>query len=597
MRIHYPEELIEDIRISNDILAVVGEYVRLEKKGKNYFGLCPFHNEKTPSFCVDPGKQLYYCFGCGKGGSVIQFIMETENFDYVEAIKFLAERVRIPLPEGDSEQERAIAGKKQDLLKINVEAARFFYEQLNNQRNFQAREYLNRRKVSKSIARKFGIGYSPEEWDILYRYLRKKGYDDDILLESGLILKGKSGRSCFDRFRGRIIFPIFDVRGNLIGFGGRVINDGSPKYMNSPETLVYNKRKNLFALNFAKNSREKRIIIVEGYMDVISLHQYGIINTVASLGTALTENQGRLLKKYAEEIVISYDADSAGQAAAMRGLDLLNNVGCNVKVLLIPNGKDPDDFVKQNGSDEFKKLVEKALSLVEYKIKALKKDIDTNTTDGKISFLNKAADLLSKIDNNMEREMYIKKMSKEYEISQESIYAEVLKRIKPAKGFKTVSRIDRNRLKNMRKKGNSEFEKVIECERILLCVLSINNSVYRVIKDRLNPEDFEDEKDREIAKEVFSRLENNRGIVPAELINLVGDGLSDIFARLIQGECNFDDDKKAVMDIIRRMEMYRLDKREKEILELLSTSQNHSDENIEKLKQELNLILLEKKNK
>jgi DNA primase len=367
--------------------------------------------------------------------------------------------------------------------------------------------------------------------------------------------------------------------------------------MNSPETLVYNKRKNLFALNFAKNSREKRIIIVEGYMDVISLHQYGIINTVASLGTALTENQGRLLKKYAEEIVISYDADSAGQAAAMRGLDLLNNVGCNVKVLLIPNGKDPDDFVKQNGSDEFKKLVEKALSLVEYKIKALKKDIDTNTTDGKISFLNKAADLLSKIDNNMEREMYIKKMSKEYEISQESIYAEVLKRIKPAKGFKTVSRIDRNRLKNMRKKGNSEFEKVIECERILLCVLSINNSVYRVIKDRLNPEDFEDEKDREIAKEVFSRLENNRGIVPAELINLVGDGLSDIFARLIQGECNFDDDKKAVMDIIRRMEMYRLDKREKEILELLSTSQNHSDENIEKLKQELNSILLEKKNK
>ena len=597
MRIHYPEELIEDIRISNDILAVVGEYVRLEKKGKNYFGLCPFHNEKTPSFCVDPGKQLYYCFGCGKGGSVIQFIMETENFDYVEAIKFLAERVRIPLPEGDSEQERAIAGKKQDLLKINVEAALFFYEQLNNQRNFQAREYLNRRKVSKSIARKFGIGYSPEEWDILYRYLRKKGYDDDILLESGLILKGKSGRSCFDRFRGRIIFPIFDVRGNLIGFGGRVINDGSPKYMNSPETLVYNKRKNLFALNFAKNSREKRIIIVEGYMDVISLHQYGIINTVASLGTALTENQGRLLKKYAEEIVISYDADSAGQAAAMRGLDLLNNVGCNVKVLLIPNGKDPDDFVKQNGSDEFKKLVEKALSLVEYKIKALKKDIDTNTTDGKISFLNKAADLLSKIDNNMEREMYIKKMSKEYEISQESIYAEVLKRIKPAKGFKTVSRIDRNRLKNMRKKGNSEFEKVIECERILLCVLSINNSVYRVIKDRLNPEDFEDEKDREIAKEVFSRLENNRGIVPAELINLVGDGLSDIFARLIQGECNFDDDKKAVMDIIRRMEMYRLDKREKEILELLSTSQNHSDENIEKLKQELNSILLEKKNK
>jgi DNA primase len=597
MHTHYPEELIEDIRISNDILAVVGEYVRLERKGKNYFGLCPFHNEKTPSFCVDPGKQLYYCFGCGKGGSVIQFIMETENFDYVEAIRFLAERARIPLPEGDSEQEKAIARKKQDLLKINVEAARFFYEQLNDQRNSQARKYLNRRKVSESIARKFGIGYSPEEWDILYRHLRKKGYDDEILLDSGLIIKGKNGGSCFDRFRARIVFPIFDIRGNLLGFGGRVINDGSPKYMNSPETLVYNKRKNLFALNFAKNSREKRIIIVEGYMDVISLHQYGIINTVASLGTALTEEQGRLLKKYAEEIVISYDADSAGQAATMRGLDLLNDVGCSVKVLVIPNGKDPDEFIKRNGPETFEKLLERALSLVEYKIKALKKDIDTNTTDGKISFLNKAADLLSKIDNNMEREMYVKKISKEYEISEESMYAEVLKRVKPAKGFKTVSKIDPNRLKNIRRKGSSEFEKVIECERILLCVLSIDNSVYRAIKDRLNPKDFEDEKNKEIAKEVFNRLENNRGIVPAELINLVGDGLSDIFARLIQGECNFDDNKKAVMDIIRRIEMHKLDKREKEILEILSTSQNQSDEDVEKLKLELKSILLEKKNK
>jgi len=597
MHKHYSEELIEDIRISNDILAVVGEYVRLERKGKNYFGLCPFHNEKTPSFCVDPGKQLYYCFGCGKGGSVIQFIMEAENFDYIEAVKFLAERARIPLPEGDSEEEKTIARKKQDLLKINIEAARFFYEQLMDLKNSQAREYLNRRKISPNIARKFGIGYSPEEWDILYRYLRKKGYDDDILLESGLVIKGKNNGSFFDRFRGRIIFPIFDVRGNLIGFGGRIINDGSPKYMNSPETLVYNKRKNLYALNFAKNSKEKRIIIVEGYMDVISLHQYGIINTVASLGTALTESQGKLLKKYAEEIIISYDADSAGQAATMRGLDLLNDIGCNVKVLIIPNGKDPDEFIKKNGPEAFKKLLEESLSLVEYKIRILKKDIDTNTTDGKISFLNKAAELLSKVDNNMEREMYIKKISKEYEISEESIYAEVLKRVKPAKGFRTVSNIEANKLKNVRKKGNSEFEKVIECERILLSVLSIDNSVYRVVKDRLNPEDFEDEKDKEIAKEVFSRLENNRGIVPAELINLVGDGLSDIFARLIQGECNFDDNNKAVMDIIRRMEMYRLDKREKEILELLSTSQNHSQEDVEKLKLELKSILLKKKSK
>lgn len=457
---------------------------------------------------------------------------------------------------------------------------------------------MTKRKVSGSIARKFGLGYSPEEWDALYNHLRKKGYDDEILLDSGLILKGKNG-GYYDRFRGRIIFPIFDLRGNVIGFGGRVLDNSTPKYMNSPETLVYNKRKNLYGLNFAKNSGQKRIIVVEGYMDVISLFQFGIINTVASLGTALTESQGRILKKYAEEIIISYDADTAGMAATMRGLDLLNDIGCNVKVLIIPEGKDPDEFVKKNGPEAFNKLVENALSLVEYKIKALKSTIDTNTTEGKINFLNKAADLLSKIDNNMEREMYIKKISKEYDISQESIYAEILKRIKPKTVYKPLTRTltaknDNNRLKIEKNGKKSSYDKIIECERMLLCLLSIDNSLYKVVKDKIIVDEFKDEQNKEIAKIVFKRFEEKKGIVPAELINLAGEETSGVFARLIQGECNFDDNIKAVMDIIKKMELYRLEDRQKEILQQLSSG-NLSTEDSEKLKLELKEVLLKMK--
>ncbi|HOM02816.1 MAG TPA: DNA primase [Acetivibrio sp.] len=595
---HYSEELIEEIRINNDILSVVGEYVKLERKGRNYFGLCPFHSEKTPSFSVDPSKQLYYCFGCGKGGSVIQFVMEAENLDYIEAIKLLAERARIQLPEGDNEEERIIARKKQELLKINIEAARFFYEQLNEKKNSAPREYLNKRKVSGNIARKFGLGYSLEEWDSLYNHLKKKGYSDEILLDSGLVLKGKNG-GFYDRFRGRVIFPIFDLRGNVIGFGGRVLDNSTPKYMNSPETLVYNKRKNLYALNFAKNSGEKRIIVVEGYMDVISLFQFGIINTVASLGTALTENQGRILKKYAEEIIISYDADTAGMAATMRGLDLLNDIGCNVKVLTIPYGKDPDEFVKKNGPEAFNKLVENALSLIEYKIKALKSTIDTNTTEGKINFLNRAADLLSKVSNNMEREMYIKKISKEYDISQESIYAEVLKRIKPKTAFKPLAKpltakADNNRLKFDKSNEKSSSDSIVDCERMLLSLLSIDNSLYKVVKDKIIIDEFKSEENKEIAKIIFKRFEDRKGIVPAELINLAGEESSGVFARLIQGECNFDDNIKAVMDIIKKMELYRLKDRQREILQLISSG-NLSNEETEKLKLELKTVLLKMK--
>lgn len=594
MQRFYPDELIEEIRISNDIISVVGEYIQLKRKGKGFFGLCPFHSEKTPSFHVDPVKQLYYCFGCGNGGSVIQFVMGVENLDYIEAVKFLADKAGILLPEGEDEKYKEIARKKKQILKINVEAARFFYEQIEDEKNSFAREYLASRGIKRRTVRKFGIGYSLKDWDALYKHLKAKGYDDDILLESGLVLKNKSG-GYYDRFRGRIIFPIFDLRGNVLGFGGRVLDNSEPKYMNSPETMVYNKRKHLYGLNFAKNSSHKRIIVVEGYMDVISLFQFGIINTVASLGTALTESQGRLLKKYTEEIIISFDADTAGKAATIRGLDILDSIGCNVKVLEMPEGEDPDEFVKKYGADAFNSLINKSLSLVEYKIKALKSEIDTNNTEGKIIFLNKTADVLSKLDNDIEREMYIKKIAKEYEISQESIYAEVLKRIKPKKGFKAVVTNINTKSRFEKDKGKDEYQRAIKNERILLSLISIDNSLFNLVKDKISPESFEDEDNRRIAKAVFERLNSNKGLVPAELINLADNKNSNIFTRLLQEECNFEDNKKAILDIIKKMELFKLTKREREILNVISNSKDKTAEEVRNMKLELQQILYKKK--
>jgi len=593
MYMKYPEELIEEIRISNDILDVVGEYVKLEKKGKNYFGLCPFHREKTASFSVDNTKQFYYCFGCGRGGSVIQFVMEAENLDYIEAVKFLAERARITLPEGDSEEEKKRAVKIQEIIKINTDAARFYYEQLNDTKNSVARLYLEKRKVNEGVVKKFGLGYSSNEWDLLYKYLKSKNYSDENIKDSGLVLARKSGNGYFDRFRGRLMFPIFDLRGNVIGFGGRVLDDSLPKYMNSPETIVYNKRRNLYALNFAKNSAEKKIIVVEGYMDVISLCQFGIINTVASLGTALTESQGRILKKYAEEIIISYDADTAGQAATMRGLNLLDDIGCNVKVLLIPKGKDPDEYIKSHGAEAFRKLVNDALSLVEYKIKVLKSQIDTTSVEGKISFLNKAADILSKIDNSVEQEMYIKKISKDYDISQESMFAEVIKKIKPKGNYKPTVKVEHPKVKKFKNKNQSDENNLVHYERIILSLLSIDNSLYGKIEDKIDLELFSLEENRKAAETIFTKIKDNKGIVPAELLNLVSNDSAKIFARLIQGECNFEDNLRAILDIIKKIEGIKLDKRQKEILSMISSSENKED--ADRLKEELKSILIQKK--
>jgi len=344
MSAYYPEELLEEIRLNNDIVDVVSEYVKLEKRGKYYFGICPFHREKTASFTVTPSRQIFNCFGCGRGGNVFHFIMGIENLDFLDSVKFLADRARIELPEysGGHGDDKAQLRKK--LLEINKVAARFFYNSLYSPAGEAGREYLGRRNIDETAIMKFGLGFSDFTGRSLLDYLKSRGFKEEEIQQSGLVIKGREG--LYDRFRGRIMFPIFDVIGNVIGFGGRVIGDSAkPKYMNSPETVIYNKRKNLYGLNFAKDAPDRRAVVVEGYLDVITLNRRGIIGSVASLGTSLTENQGRLLKKYFDKVIISYDADAAGMRATMKGLDLLDSVGCDVSVLRIPGGMDPDEFI------------------------------------------------------------------------------------------------------------------------------------------------------------------------------------------------------------------------------------------------------------
>jgi DNA primase len=590
-----PEELIEEVRISNDIVDVISEYVKLEKKGKDHFGLCPFHKEKTPSFSVAAAKQIYYCFGCGKGGNVIHFIMNAENLDYIESVRLLADRAKIQLPEGESEEEKEAAQQKQEIIRINTEAARYFHSNLQVMQHENAARYLKNRGITEQTIRRFGLGYSGEEWDSLYKHLLEKKFNPRLIEKSGLILPNKKG-GFYDRFRARIMFPIFDLRGNVIGFGGRVLDSSMPKYMNSPETSVYSKGRNLYALNLAKNSAQKRILIVEGYMDVISLHQNGIINTVASLGTALTESQGRILKKYAEEIIISYDADVAGQAATLRGLDLLDDIGCSVKVLQIPQGKDPDEFIRKNGAESFKKLVDTSISLFEYKVKALKKQTDDDSTQGRIGFLNKIADLLVKVDNNMEREMYIKKLAKEYEISEEAMYSEVLRRSRPKTSFRSVVVGGTSPSAN-RKPADKADTKIVHNERILLSLLCIDNSVYRLVKDKLGATDFSPGENQKAAQFILDRLEARKGVVPAELLNIVGNDVSSNYTKIIQEECNFEDNNRAVLDIIKGMELFHLEKRKTEIIELLNHNNDKIEGDVERLNRELSTIILEIKKK
>ena len=410
----YAESLIEEVRMKNDIVDVVSGYVKLQKKGSSYFGLCPFHNEKSPSFSVSPSKQMYYCFGCGAGGNVLTFIMEYENYSFPEALKYLADRVGVELPQQEMNEEMK---QQQDLrsriLEMNKMAAKYYYYQLRSEHGIQAMNYLKGRMLSDETIHKFGLGYSTKYGNDLYKYLKSKGISDELLAQSGLMNVDEK-RGMYDKFWNRVIFPIMDVNGRVIGFGGRVMGDGKPKYLNSPETKVFDKSRNLYGLNIARTSRKKYMLVCEGYMDVISMHQAGFTNAVASLGTALTSQHASLLKRYTDEVILTYDSDEAGVKAALRAIPLLKEAGVATKVLSMLPYKDPDEFIKALGTEEFQKRIDEAQNSFLFEIDILQRNYDMQDPQSKTAFYEETAKKLMVFDQELERENYIEAVASRY---------------------------------------------------------------------------------------------------------------------------------------------------------------------------------------
>lgn len=423
-----PDKFLEELESRCDIADVVGDYVQLTKKsGHNLFGLCPFHSEKTPSFCVSTDKQFYHCFGCGKGGGVINFIMDIENLPFVDAVSFLAKRAGLEMP--DDENDSEAKNRRTRLLSLNRDAARFFYNNLSTPGGQECVRYISNRGISKQMVKRFGLGAAPDRWDLLSNAMLKKGYSEEELLAAGLARQRKTG-GVYDVFRNRLIFPVIDVRGSVIGFSGRILGDGEPKYLNSPDTPVFNKSKNLFALNLAKKTKRDYLILAEGNVDVISLHQAGFDCAVASLGTSLTPDQARLMSRYTNGIVIAYDSDAAGTKAAKRAIGIFEKTGLDVRILRMEGAKDPDEYIMKFGRDAFEHLLDKSENHIEYQLLSLKRKYDLDTNDGKIDFLNEATVLLANVSNSIEREIYTERAASEAGISPESVKLEVQKAIK-----------------------------------------------------------------------------------------------------------------------------------------------------------------------
>lgn len=506
--VRYSDELIDEIRNKNDIVDVISQYVVLKRSGRNFFGLCPFHKEKSPSFSVSPDKQIFHCFGCGVGGDVLRFTSKIENLSFRETVEMLAEKSGIELPTLDGQQDNKLMQLKSKVYEINQIAALFYHENLYKPNAKIAQEYVKKRKLDNTTLKNFLIGYSNNNYSELYNVLKQKGFTEEEILASSLVNKTKDGKY-IDRFRGRLMFPIQDVRNRVIAFGGRVLDDSKPKYINSPENIVYSKGRHLFGLNVAKKyeNKMKKIIIVEGYMDAISLHQRGIHNAVASLGTAMTEAQGHLLRNNGEQVIIGYDADGAGQAATMRGLEILQSMGCDLRILQIEGAKDPDEFVVKYGPERFLKYVDNAISLVEYKVKVLKSTLNIENTNDKIKFLKEIAKVLSKIDSEIEREVYADKIAFEYKIAKEAIYSEISKINSNVNSDRKILERAKPRLEIKEEKTIVD-EQTLKRERLVIYLLiNYPEESYQKIKNNISVEEFKNENNRTILKKLYEEFE------------------------------------------------------------------------------------------
>ncbi|HHX11836.1 MAG TPA: DNA primase [Clostridiales bacterium] len=571
---YYPEELVEEVRNRNDIVSVIGSYIKLQKKGNNHMGLCPFHNEKTPSFSVSPSKQMYHCFGCGVGGNVFTFIMEYENYTFVEALKQLADQAGVQLPEEEySKEARERADFRTRLLDVNKEAAKYFYYQLKSDRGQAAYNYLLGRDMSEEIIKQFGLGYSNKYRDDLYQYLKKQGYSDDFLKQTGLVtFNEKDGAN--DKFWNRVMFPIMDANHRVVGFGGRVMGDGMPKYLNSPETMVFDKSRILYGLNIAKSSRKSSLLVCEGYMDVIALHQAGFTNAVAALGTAYTSSHGNLMKRYTSEALLTFDSDGAGIQATLRAIPILKDAGLTVKVVNMKPYKDPDDFIKAMGAQEYQKRIDEAQNSFFFEIDVLQSQYDMSDPEQKTRFFNETAKKLLDFREELERNFYIDAIAKKYMIDVEQLQRLVNRRGSQLIGtrYNTVEKSRR-----VGPGGKNKDDGIIKSQKLLLTWLIEDNSLFHKIKDIIEPEDFTEGMCKDVAILVFDQFDKERKVIPAKIINHFESKeeqseVAALFSAAIKGEMDKSDLNKALTDTLFKLKEYSLNKQSEKAIEVNDTA-------------------------
>ncbi len=556
---YYSDTVIDEVISRNDIVEVISSYVRLQKKGSNYFGLCPFHNERTGSFCVSPSKQMYYCFGCGAGGSVVTFIMQYENYTFTEALKLLADRAGVKLPEYEPTlEEKKARDKKALLLEINKAAANYFYKLLNSSEGEAGLNYFKNRQLRPETIVHFGLGYSSKKPGALYRYLKEKGYKDEILKESGLVTIEEKGVR--DKFWNRVMFPILDANNRVIGFGGRVMGDGEPKYLNSPETALFDKSKNLYGLNFARISKKDYFLLCEGYMDVIALHQAGFTNAVASLGTALTQGHAMLIKRYVSKVVLTYDSDGAGLKAMQRAIPILKAAGISARVLSMKPYKDPDEFIKALGASEYEKRIEAANNSFLWEVDILRQGYDTTDPEQKTAYYKELARRLAGFEEPIERDNYIQAVCK-----QQLINYDDMKKLVNAYGLKIQPKttFDNRAEKIARKKEKDDG--LLKSQRMLLTWIIDDKSLYNQIKEYISPDDFDNELYRDVAKKVYETRESD-AFNPAALVTYYSDNeekqraVAKLFNTNLEGDVSDEEKKKAIAESIIKVKRAALDR-------------------------------------
>ncbi|MBQ3241436.1 MAG: DNA primase [Oscillospiraceae bacterium] len=546
------ESFISELKARNDIEEVISSYVNVKRRGRNLVGLCPFHSEKTPSFTVYPDSQSFYCFGCGAGGDVVTFVKKIENLDYIEAVKSLAQRAGLAMPEDGYDD--SYAKLKTRVLEINRETARFYHQCLISPVGKKALEYLRGRGLSDNTIRRFGLGFAPESWDAVIKHLRGKGFTLDEMAAAAVAVKSARG-SYYDQFRGRVIFPIIDIRGNVIAFGGRLMDGQGPKYLNSPDTPVFKKSRNLFALNYAKSSKESALILAEGYMDVVALHQAGFTNAVATLGTALTAEQARMISQYAAEVVIAYDSDGAGQKATNRAINIFGEIGLPVRVLKVQDAKDPDEFIKKFGATRFKMLLEGAGSAMEFEIAKLRAKYDLDSPDGKVGFLKEFAGFMAGIRNPIERDVYVTKTAQELGVAKDPLLVQINYIIrqraksdekKKARDLSVFAsgpneRRDPQRMSNL---------KEALAEERLIGILLKNPDYHGDILGKIRPEDFVTDFNREIFSVISDRLGQNRSVELIALSEQLSEEQMAKVAQVLADSASTRATRKEAMDYV-----------------------------------------------